>query len=182
MKKSVLIVSFLTLFSAQAFSQTSFGNEPSFIDRLYFGGGMGFSVGSNVSSVTASPLVGYMITDRLSAGLGFTYQYIGFRNVDISASNYGGRVFGRFNITQELFLYNEYEYLNFEIIDLLNRDNNERQGFSSYLAGLGYAVPIGRVAALYAIGLYNFSWNENKASPYDSPWVFRAGITAGFGF
>jgi hypothetical protein len=53
------------------------------------------------------------------------------------------------------------------------------------MAGGGVAQPIGRNAAFFMTILYNFSYqNFNNIgvfrSPYNSPWVFRIGIAAGF--
>ena len=175
---SLILISFIGF---KSFGQTDFQQNSSFLDRVYTGGGMGFSFGSFASSVSISPIVGYMITERLSAGVGLTYQYNNFKTIDVSTSNYGFSLFGRYNLTQQLFLYTEYEYLNFEFIDVTNIDNSERQGFSSYFGGLGYAIPIGRNAAFVVTGLYNFAWNANdNNTPYDSPWLFRGGLTIGF--
>src|ERR1043165_7959177 len=45
------------------------------IDRLVWGGGIGFSLWNGTSSFSISPKVGYRITDNFAAGVGFGYQY-----------------------------------------------------------------------------------------------------------
>jgi hypothetical protein len=52
------------------------------------------------------------------------------------------------------------------------------------MAGGGFFQPIGRHTAFFVTALYNFSY-RNPSNPYDyypysSPFVLRAGITAGF--
>jgi len=87
----------------------------SFMDRVYFGGGLDLAFGT-ITIIGASPLVGYMITEKLSAGVGITYQYYKDNRFtpDFTTSIYGGRLFARYNIFDPFFLYNEYEITSFD--------------------------------------------------------------------
>ena len=78
----LLLASVLTCFAQ--FEQ----DKPSFKDRLFFGGGFGLTVGS-VTHVDISPMVGYRITDRFSAGIGLSYQYYKYPAYNIKTSIYG---------------------------------------------------------------------------------------------
>lgn len=141
-------------------------------ERIYFGGNLGLQFGA-VTFIDASPLVGYKFTDDFSAGIGLTYIYIQSKNYYYYTTNiYGGRVFARYNILENLFLYGEVEKLNGEWSPL----HNGRFYVTSILAGAGYRQPIGDRASMNLIALWNF--NESAYSPYTNP-VIRGGITFG---
>ena len=48
-------------------------DSTSFRDRLYFGGNFSFNLGTRFTFIDVSPLVGYMVNDDFSVGLGSTY-------------------------------------------------------------------------------------------------------------
>ena len=141
-------------------------------DKLYFGGGGGFSGGSNFINVALSPLIGYKFTERFSGGMQITYQYVKF--LDVSWSNYGGGPFLRYNVTQKLFGYTQYEYLNVGA-----SSGDVRYNFSSMFVGLGYSEPLGGNVAFNITALYNVLYGDGSKSPYQSPIQFRVGIVAG---
>ncbi len=172
---STLIFFLVAPFLANA--QADFSKNSSFLDRVYTGGNVGFSIGTNVTSISISPLAGYMVTDRLSVGVGGTYQVNKFRQLDLTLNNYGVRTFVRYNVTQEFFAYTEYEYLIFEFSD--GGSEIQSEGFSSLFVGGGYAVPISKNVSFLAIALYNLAYNDFR-SPYPSPIVLRGGIVASF--
>ena len=94
---------------------------------------------------------------------------------DVNTNDYGASVFARFRIKGPWWLHGEYEYLNYEFIrsDL----STEREGFSSVLVGGGVWQPISKNAAVFANALYNLSYDSSELrSPYDSPFILRAGI------
>jgi len=152
-------------------------------DRFYFGGNLGLQFGS-ATYIDISPLVGYKITEKLSAGVGATYIYYSIKesayNYGYETSIYGGRVFGRYNFMENLFGHAETEILNMEVPAVISGTNQYtlvRQNITSILAGGGYAQPIGERSALIMMLLWNF--NEDQYSPYQNP-IFRIGFNAGF--
>jgi hypothetical protein len=147
-------------------------------DKFYFGGGFGLNIGTNITNISVSPLVGYKITDRLSAGVGVMYQYVDFKIYDITVNNYGGSIFSRYIITRQFFATTEFEYLNFEFVS--SPTESVRQGFDSWFIGGGFVQPLGRMASFTIIGLYNLLYDDAGPSPYNSPFVLRAGINVGF--
>jgi hypothetical protein len=173
MKK--LIVILLLLVTLEGIAQKS-----NWSDRVFFGGGFGFNGGTDFISVSLFPQLGYRITDRLSAGVGGMYQYVNFRAANVELQNYGGSVFSRYIVFQNIFVTTEYEYLTFEVP--LNGSFNEtdRLGFNSWFAGAGLAQPISRNASFVIVGLYNLLYDPAESSPYDSPFVFRVGVNVGF--
>lgn len=66
-------------------------------DRIVVGGNLGAQFGSS-TYIEVSPIVGYKVTDKFTAGIGFSYQYFSENYndpyfVDYKASVYGPRVF-----------------------------------------------------------------------------------------
>ncbi len=145
-------------------------------DKIYFGGGGGFSASSNYINVSLSPLIGYKITDSFSAGVQVTYQYVKVNT--FRANNYGGGPFLRYNITQKFFAYTQYEYMNFGI-PVQPPNKGQRFDFNSMFVGLGYTEPLGDIAAFNVTVLYNLLYKDGSNSPYNSPFVFRVGFVAG---
>jgi hypothetical protein len=174
--KKHLIVLIVLVFSLGGLVEAqTLGDNPSFKDRLFTGGSFGAAFGA-YTYVSVSPVMGYMISPRLSAGVGALYRYVrDDRFVPTYESNdWGLNVFSRFVIYQPLFAHMEYEYLNIDY-------GGEREGFNNVFLGGGAAFPLGRNAAFLMMALYNFSYDETAVrQPYGSPWVFRVGITAGF--
>ena len=62
--------------SAQSKNQRE---KESFADKLVYGGSFGLQFGS-LTLVDVSPVIGYRITEKLEAGLGFTYKYYKYKD------------------------------------------------------------------------------------------------------
>ena len=175
MVKKIILAALITFVAFHAYSQKEFNPEegPSFFDRVYFGGNLSLEFG-DFTFIDVSPLAGYMINNMLSAGVGVTYRYISIRDVDFDTNIYGGRVFARHNLGQQFFLYTEYENLRNE---LFFADGTVREWVPGFFVGGGIFQPIGRGGAGAVItALYNFAYDDIR-SPYNSPWVFRVGLT-----
>lgn len=134
---------------------------------------MGLQFGTQ-TFIDISPAVGYKFTDKISAGIGATYQYykINEKYYEFETNVYGGRVFARYNFTDYLFGHAEYEYLNMEAFDFFRR----RVDVVSVFGGVGYLQRISDNSGIVAMVLYNF--NESRYSPYMNP-VFRVGFVVG---
>ncbi|HET6245711.1 MAG: hypothetical protein H0V01_04175 [Bacteroidetes bacterium] len=157
-----------------AFSQERPVKEQSFKERLFFGGNFGLQFG-NETVIDLSPLVGYRLTDKLSAGAGITYMYYRLRvpSVDFSTNIYGGRLFGRYFFLDNLFGHVEYEILNLEVFDI---GNVRRVEVTNILVGGGYRQHLGGRTFINILALWNI--NQSEYSPYRNP-IIRMGI--GFG-
>ena len=152
--------------------------RPPASQRLFWGGGIGMSFG-DVDYVEVSPLVGMRVTPRVDLGVSLTYRWRSDDRYDLDTNDYGGTLFGRFRVVQNLFLEADWEYLNWEYVasDL----STQRETTSSVLAGAGYYLPIGGRASMAISALYNFSYDDNDPfEPYGDPWVIRVGIGVGF--
>ena len=143
-------------------------------DRLYFGGNLGMQFGG-LTFVDISPLVGVMITPRLSGGLGATYQYFSDnRFFGTSGSTYGGRLFGRYNVLQNIFTHLEYEKINWKRFN--QQDNDFRRTWTEALfVGGGYFAPFGSRGGANFTFLYNVLY-DRQTSYYAEPYVIRVGF------
>lgn len=181
--KKLLFTLFMALVSLYGWAQN--GNDiserSSLKDRIFFGGNLGGSFG-DVTFVEVAPLVGYRVTNELSAGLQVQYRYRKDKRFtpDLETSDYGFNIFSRYNLFQPFFLQAEYEYLNFEFFDPSENDFS-REGFSSVLIGGGVAQPLGNRAFFTITALYNITYDDNEfPRPYDNPLILRVGINLGF--
>ncbi|MDL5050218.1 hypothetical protein QQ054_29880 [Oscillatoria amoena NRMC-F 0135] len=148
--------------------------------RIVTGGGLGLSFGNTMDFISVSPIIGYALTRRLVAGTGITYRYTKYKTLPPpnTFNDYAVNPFARFTVYNGIFLQAEYEYLSYEYY---SGNEKSRQGFSSFMAGGGFMQPMGRNAAFFVLALYNFSYTASSSlyTPYQSPWVIRAGITIG---
>lgn len=184
MRRLAFLVFFVPLWASAQWGEEQMAEKPSIRDRIFTGGGIGLSFNQDVDFFSISPMIGYRISQRAAAGASLIYRHTTYKYVDprVSTDDFGFSPFVRFQVYGPLFLHAEYEYLNNEYI-LFNRERT-REAFTSFMAGGGFFQPLGRNAGLFAVALYNFSYrNPTSPSdyyPYTSPWVLRAGITAGF--
>ncbi len=170
MNKSGIIL-ILVLSSLNSFAQKgdyTIDDRSNFMDRVFFGGGMGLSGGSWGTSISVTPIVGYMVSNRLSVGVGATYQYIKFNNQfnNFTDNQYGGNVFARLNLVRQVFAYGEYSFLNLAV----NGDSNNRATFSRLPLGLGFSQNLGARSSFNMVAAYDMLHQQN--GPFQSPWVF----------
>lgn len=158
----------------------------SFKDRLYYGGTFSLNYGGSsdytIFTFGVSPTVGYRFTPRFSAGPGIIYQYDNFRfsTYKFNLNSYGGKLFGRYSITENLFAYTEYELLSYEYIipnyTTLRYEQRRNAATSIYVGG-GYSQRIGTNSTIDLLVLYNINHDVN--SPYGSPLDIRVGFSFG---
>lgn len=150
-------------------SNSIFSNYKS---KLYTGGNMGAQFG-NSTFIDISPILGYRFTEDFSAGIGTTYRYLRYNDGRNLYKNniLGGRVFGRYNVFDNLFVYSEYEVLNSDWAQYGKRINVE-----NLLAGLGYTQFLGERASVSIMGLWNFYYSPFPI--YNNP-IIRMGFNIG---
>lgn len=178
----LLILLSLFLINKKAFTQNPIDPnqpkpKPTFKERLYTGGNFAASFGST-TFLDISPIIGYRINNRLSAGTGITYIYYNVNNAyyKYNTSIYGGRAFSKFDIFESVFAYTEYEVLNSEIQDPLLR-NISRKNIPAWYVGGGYQQKFNNNSGFLISLLYNL--DENRYSIYQNP-IIRAGFILGF--
>ena len=181
MKKAPLFACFLLL-ATNCFTQDFNApppkpDKPAFWswDKVYTGGGLGLQFGS-VTLVNISPIVGYKITPKYSAGVGIEYMYFGYKpssnSPTYSQNIYGGNIFNRFFVTDFLFLHAEYEALN---SNWATYSPDKRFWIENYWVGGGLRQRAGN-ASLFIMVLKNLA--NNIYSPFPDPQI-RVGINLG---
>jgi hypothetical protein len=186
MKKLILILLIISI-SSMAFAQwgeEEMSDKPSWKERIFVGGGLaGLSFSSYSDYFAVAVLGGYKITPKLAGGVQVQYRFTNYKQTPkIKTNDYAVSPFLRYNFYGPLFLHAEYEYLNYQNINYYSGEVT-RRGFDSFMAGGGFFQSAGRKAGFYLLALYNFSYqpaSQNTNTPYNSPLVIRAGITAGF--
>jgi hypothetical protein len=144
--------------------------------KLYVGGNVGFQAGSAGASFNVAPMVGYNLTEDFSIGLGSSYLFLKQKIVspthvyDFSTHVFGGSVFARYFILDQIFAHGEYEILNLKTYDSFD----SRRNVGAFLIGAGYQQVLGEhfltnISILYAI-------SESAYSPYANPLVIRPGF------
>ena len=127
---SCFVAFLLLVYAAPLHSQESTQQKTrEFWRRVSVGGNFGFQFGS-VTGIVVSPEVRIRAVDQLYFGLGFTYQYLRYKDyyydiinkdyIDFKSNVYGGRIFTRYylsslfdNALGNIFAHLEYEYLTY---------------------------------------------------------------------
>lgn len=176
MRKLLIGLLFL-LFTSVLFAQKNESKNPlagrPFKERVFFGGDFGLSFGT-VTYIRIAPIMGYAITPDLSVGAGPSYQYWKYSNIDNSEQSiFGGSVFARYFIIENLFLQSDFEYLNLEAIDFSN-DNvlNRRVNVPVWWVGGGYSQRAGRSG--FFVGIF-YDLIQDIYSPYTGDVAIRVG-------
>lgn len=146
--------------------------------RLYFGGGFGLQFGT-VTLIELSPLAGYKITPRLSAGISPTYKYYSYKGYygpsqNLKTNVFGGSIFARCMLFQGVFAHTEYESLFYNTRETGNMKASQQ--YNSWFLGGGYQQNVGGNAGMYILVLWNLL--DQMDSPYSNP-VIRVGFSFG---
>ncbi|MBI3512410.1 MAG: hypothetical protein HY064_17255 [Bacteroidetes bacterium] len=172
-----IIISFC-VFSTHVAAQDSLNkmnSVSSMREKIVWGGNIGLSFG-NVTTIGASPIVGYKVTERFVPGIGFSYYYTKFHftgYTPVSTYYYGGSIWARYYLLERIFVHGEAETLNGEWDPYLHPGYRDYR--NSYLLGGGYREFNGRLST-YVLVLYVLNFAE---SAYNSPLVIRAGFAVG---
>ncbi len=170
--------------------------------RIIFGGWGLFGIASGVTNVGVTPILGYKISDKFSAGIGFGYQYLRIKDyfsvvVDpttaraelhpLNAHFYSPSVWGRYVIWNNIFAHVEYEH-NISSYKEYTNDftkypppvitKQTTLTVPSVLLGGGIRQPIGDRASMVFMVLYDVLQDIN--SPYRNTVAIRLGINFGY--
>jgi hypothetical protein len=152
----------------------------SILDRLRLGGSFGLSFGT-VTNINLSPMAGVNLTDKLVGGVGATYMWFNSRRFNINSSYYGGRSFLMYSLLPMITLQAEYEGLNVQYYNNVER-RYVRKWIGSPMLGAAYTQPLGGrfTRGVHMTLLYNLNYQNQlnpftgqNISPYSSPFVFR---------
>jgi hypothetical protein len=148
--------------------------------RFFVGGGIGLGFG-NVDYVDLDGVFAYHVIPRVTTGLRLSWRNREDSRFarELRTNDYGAALFARAFVARPFFLHGEIERLSWEFI---NADlSTSRQANTNYLVGGGVGHAIAPNVSLFVTALYNLSYDSSELrQPYDSPWIFRAGV--GFSF
>lgn len=149
--------------------------------RFFLEGNFGFNVSNTSTAILFSPLLGYKINNKLSAGGGPMFEYISYRYTPTDVyknTTLGGRAFARYNILDNLFVHGEYNIINYKLFA-----TNERVWESHLPVGGGYRQSLGGRSTINLMILYDVLYNPesdyNRYSTYNG-FIMRGGINFGF--
>lgn len=130
----------------------------------------------NPTMINISPMIGYRLTDRLISGVGISYMYYRYRTSTYqnSSSLYGGRIYSRYYVVNNIFLHGEIETLSFSYIDPFTYEQS-RYWFTTPMLGGGYTTNGIRGGAMVS-ALYAFRSDDPRSPYYLSPLVLRIGF------
>jgi hypothetical protein len=141
-------------------------------ERTVVGGSLGLGLsssnGSGMFYGSLTPLLGYRVTDRLSAGVGFNYTY--YKSRLYEEQIYAGIAWARFGLFNGLFACAEINQVNAPIYSL---GGMTRENFPLVLAGGGISQGIEHGLGTYFQIMYDFT--EEVRSPY-GPIIIRGGL------
>lgn len=157
-------------------------------EKITVGGNFSLSLG-NPLSIYLSPLIGYRITEKFTAGAGPSYVYYRTKdrrtNTSYSSTVLGGRAFAQHILFDNLAARGEYEYVSIKHpVGFTNLGDviEQRDWISNPLLGLSYSLPIGRRSAFNITVLYNFNYKNRLNQQYlyggygeNNPFVIRVG-------
>lgn len=147
----------------------------SFRERIYIGGNVGAMFGST-TYINVSPIVGFQVTKKFSAGIGGTYNYLreNYAGQKYISTVYGSNVVGRYLFTDNFFAQAQWDRLS--VLDYTSPILNQRAWIDNLLIGGGYRQLFTAKASFVAMIFYNI--NQVPLSPYNNP-VIQIGFNIG---
>ena len=174
----------IVLVANSTYGQDKESNNPyaglPFKERLFLGGDLGLSFGT-ITYIRIAPLLGYNISHKFAVGAGPSYQYYkDNRFPGLESSIYGGSVFGRFFVIENLFVQTEFEVLNLEELyyDPLTDFSPDRVTIPVWFVGAGYSQRSSSGSGLFIGIFYDVIGDIN--SPYPNNVAVRVGGMIGF--
>lgn len=157
--------------------------KTSFSQRLVFGGDIGLSFGT-ITYIKLAPVVGYKLTDRLTAGLGPIYIFEKYKNYGLQTSTYGGKAIMSFTIIKgtggagilglgDIVLHAENELINVEPLfynpGIYYYYFGNRMWIDNLLLGGGLSQSLGGSFGVSMFILWDVT--QNPYSPYSNPVI-----------
>jgi hypothetical protein len=122
------------------------------------------------------------VVPRVDLGLQPFYRWTddGRYSPSVSTTDYGASLFARVRVVAGFFVEADYQHTSYEYPNAVGSET--RDTYDAFLAGAGYAVPLGGNVGLYVSALYDFSYDDNSGvyQPYDSPVRMQVGVSVGF--
>lgn len=117
--KTSSILAALLIATLCSFAQDDKKEMGSFSERLEYGGNVSLQISNRATFLGASPFIGYRLTQKLSAGIGYSAFYIGqnFFGQRIGYGFHGPNAYTRLVVAEEtiiadqLFVTSEFHYI-----------------------------------------------------------------------
>ncbi len=171
MKK--FIIPLFLMISGTVFSQVSVGTSPENNNRWTFGGGIGVGFGSNNAFyLSASPRVGYRLTDDLEGGVAGSVSWQ--KSNSYSSTMFGVGPFLNYYIARTFYVSAIYQHYFINYKDKFYDFKASGDEDALYLGG-GYMQRIGNNSYLQLGLMYNVLWKENSS-------IFSSGLVPNVGF
>jgi hypothetical protein len=151
-------------------------NKMDILDKLYYGGNFGFAASGGGYFLELSPTVGYHVTQKFSVGLMFTYMHYDFiipQYGELNDNVYGGGIFARYFILDNLFAHAEARVLNGQW------DDGPRFNLYPVLVGGGYRALVGSRSSFFAMLLYDLNYSPYNFLNGYSPFYYTVGFGIG---
>jgi hypothetical protein len=169
----LLVISQVTIFSQEKQEES----KTPFKDKLFTGGSVGLSFG-DYTNLIVSPVIGARLNPKVYAGLGIEYQYTKDKRYDpaLTYNQYGGRLFGQYNIRPTIFAHGEFAGYSMERYTTLLK--KERNFVPFIYFGGGYRKMLSE-RSFFSVQVL-FDVLQHKYSPYKS-WepIFSVGFGVG---
>lgn len=154
------------------------------IEHPWFVGGLaGLAFGSETSYAELSPIGSYRFSHLFQMGARLTFRYRKDKRYepDVSTTDIGAAVLGRFYVFDPVYLQAEVERLDWDYL-VATEDGIEvvEDTYTGLYAGFGFVQRAGGRASMYMSFLWDFSYNDNEPSPNAHPWLIRIGIGYNF--
>ena len=145
----------------------------------FVGGLVGLAFGSETSYAELSPILSYRFSQKFQVGTRITFRYRKDKRFDpdVSTTDVGAAVLGRFYVFDPVYLQAEVEWLNWDY--LASTDEGivvVDDVYKGYYAGFGFVQRAGNRVNMYMSFLWDFSHDDNEPSPNSNPWLIRIGI------
>ncbi|MGN7708487.1 hypothetical protein [Chryseobacterium sp. 22543] len=171
MKK--IIISMMLIISGSVFSQVSVGTPVQENSKWTFGGGIGLGFGSNSAfNLSASPRVGYRLTDDLEAGVVGSVSWQ--TSNSYKSTMFGVGPFVNYYFARSFYVGANYQHYFVDYKDKYYDYKYNTEENALYLGG-GYMQRIGNNSFMQIGLMYNVLWKQNSS-------VFSSGLIPNIGF
>ncbi len=148
--------------------------------KLVIGGSFGLAINNDYMSVNVSPQLGYAFNRFFTAGVGISYNYYNYSDINTTFNYAGLNVYGKVNPIRFIAIQVQPEVY-YMWGDYSN--HSKTKVIPCVLVGAGFTVPTGRSGGFSAMIYYDVVQYKSDGinySPYGDQLVYSIGYTFGF--
>ena len=147
--------------------------------KWFAGGAVGLAFGNQVNYLEFSPIIGYQLFPRFQIGGSITFRYSKDKRYepDLSTTDFGASLVGRYFVFGPIFVQAEFERIRFGYPvrtedDLIVAIEST---YSGLYGGFGFVQQAGGRGALYMSFLWDFNYDKNEPNPRNDPFQIQIG-------